>query len=177
MTKTPGGERYSVQKPLIGYVREPAAEYVTSDVALRQRGGKTGFVFKELFINQMQKLNPDFMNQELAEEIIKRLERIPPNIEGNLVAWEYLRGLRTVFVPDESRERNVRFIDTENIDRNELETQLYGNLDAVGIEQVEVAESKRHLKELLTNDRRKTGQLPHGCVTRSHLYRIHRHTD
>ena len=134
MTKTLGGERYSVQKPLIGYVREPSAEYVTSegkkvfinlgwdyvspDEALRLRGGTTGFVFKELFINQMQALNPDFMNLELAEELIKRLERIPPNIEGNLVAWEYIKGLKTVFVPDENRERNVRFIDTENIDRN-----------------------------------------------------------
>jgi len=85
---------------------------------LRLRGGTTGFVFKELFINQMQALNSDFMNQELAEELIKRLERIPPNIEGNLVAWEHLKGLRTIFVPDEKRERNVRFIDTENIDRN-----------------------------------------------------------
>ena len=134
MAKTLGGERYSVQKPLIGYVREPSAEYVTSegkkvfinlgwdyvspDEALRLRGGTTGFVFKELFINQMQALNPDFMNLELAEELIKRLERIPPNIEGNLVAWEYIKGLKTVFVPDENRERNVRFIDTENIDRN-----------------------------------------------------------
>ena len=134
MTKTLGGERYSVQKPLIGYVREPSAEYVTSegkkvfinlgwdyvspDEALRLRGGTTGFVFKELFINQMQALNPDFMNLELAEELIKRLERIPPNIEGNLVAWEYIKGLKTVFVPDENRERNVRFIDTENIARN-----------------------------------------------------------
>ncbi|MEA2075109.1 MAG: HsdR family type I site-specific deoxyribonuclease, partial [Euryarchaeota archaeon] len=134
MTKNLGGERYSVQKPLIGYVREPTAEYVTSegkkvyinlgwdyvspDEALRLRGGTTGFVFKELFINQMQALNPDFMNLELAEELIKRLERIPPNIEGNLVAWEYLKGLRNIFVPDENRERNVRFIDTENIDRN-----------------------------------------------------------
>lgn len=134
MTKTLGGERYSVQKPLIGYVREPSAEYVTSkgkkvfislgwdyvspDEALRLRGGTTGFVFKELFINQMQALNPDFMNQELAEELIKRLERIPPNIEGNLIAWEYIKGLKTVFVPDEKRERNVRFIDTENIARN-----------------------------------------------------------
>ena len=89
MTKTLGGERYSVQKPLIGYVREPSAEYVTSegkkvfinlgwdyvspDEALRLRGGTTGFVFKELFINQMQALNSDFMNQELAEETYFKL--------------------------------------------------------------------------------------------------------
>jgi len=66
----------------------------------------------------MQRLNPEFMDHLLAEELIKRLERISPNIEGNQVAWEYIKGLRTVFVPGEKRERNVRFIDTDRIERN-----------------------------------------------------------
>lgn len=113
-----GGERASIQNPIIKYTTDIGWEYVNPDEALILRGGKTGFVFKELFANQMQSLNPDFMNTELAEELIKRLERIPSTIEGNLVAWEHLKGLRTVFVPNEKRERNVRFIDTENIDRN-----------------------------------------------------------
>lgn len=129
-----GGERYSVQKPIIDYVSEPSAEYSTSggkkiflklgweyippDEALRLRGGKTGIVFKDIFIKQMQRLNPDFMDHLLAEDIIKKLETVPPNIEGNFIAWEYLKGLRTVFVPNEKRERNVRFVDTKNIDRN-----------------------------------------------------------
>jgi len=129
-----GGERYSVQKPIISYVSEPSFEYSTSegkkiflklgweyvspDEALRLRGGKTGFIFKDIFINQMQRLNPDFMDHLLAEEVIKKLETIPPEIEGNFIAWEYLKGLRTVFVPNEKRERNVRFFDVENIDRN-----------------------------------------------------------
>ena len=113
-----GGERGSVQNPVIKYARDIDWEYLSPEEALRLRGGTTGFVFKELFVNQMHALNPEFMNQELAEELIKRLERIPPTIEGNLVAWEYLKGLRTVFVPDENRERNVTFIDTANIARN-----------------------------------------------------------
>ena len=58
------------------------------------------------------------MDHLLAEELIKKLERIPPNIEGNFMAWEYLKGLKTVFVPNDKRERNVTFIDAENIDRN-----------------------------------------------------------
>jgi len=131
---TLGGEKHSVQNPLITYVKEPSAsyvassgeeiflnlgwEYIDSEEALRLRGGKTGFVFRELFVNQMQKLNPGFMDHLLAEELIRQLERLPPTIEGNLVALEYLKGLRTVFVPNEKREHNVRFIDTENIDRN-----------------------------------------------------------
>jgi len=129
-----GGEKHAVQNPLVGYVKEPFAEYMASsgervllnlgwkyvgpDEALRLRGGKTGLVFKELFINQMLKLNLGFMDETLAEELIRRLERIPPNIEGNLVVWEYLKGLKTVFVPNEKRERNVEFIDAENIDAN-----------------------------------------------------------
>jgi len=43
---------------------------------------------------------------------------VPANIEGNFLAWEYLKGLKTAFVPGEKRERNVTFIDTQNIDRN-----------------------------------------------------------
>ena len=39
-----------------------------------------------------------------------------PNIEGNLDAWEYMKGLKTVFVETEKRERNVRLMDFDNVD-------------------------------------------------------------
>ena len=129
-----GGERYSVQKPIINYVKESSAEYVSQDgnkvflklgweyvspdEALRLRGGKTGLVFKEIFINQMQRLNSGFMDHLLAEEVIKKLETVLPNIEGNFTAWKYLKGLGTIFVPGEKRERNIKFLDTEDVDRN-----------------------------------------------------------
>jgi len=113
-----GSEAPAVQKPVIKYATEIGWEYLSPDAALRRRGGKPGFVLREFFINQMQRLNPDFMDHLLAEELIKRLERVPPTIEGNLVAWEYLKGLRTIFVPAENRERNVRFMDAEHVDRN-----------------------------------------------------------
>jgi len=134
MTQYLGGEQSAVQKRLVEYVSEASGEYTTSDgekkvahcgweyvssdEALQLRGGRTGFLFKDLFVDQMQKLNPGFMNKELAAELVKKLERIPPNIEGNLTAWECLKGLRTVFVPDEKRELNVRFIDTDDVDNN-----------------------------------------------------------
>ena len=129
-----GSEQDAVQNPLLDYVQETTAEYTTEDgtrlmfqlgwdyvsseEAMRMKGGKEGLVFREVFINQMQKLNPDFMDNIMAEELIKNLERISPTKEGNLTAWEYLKGLKTVFVPYEKRERNVTFMDTENIDRN-----------------------------------------------------------
>jgi len=131
---TLGGEKHAVQNPLIDYVKEPRAqytasggetvllnlgwEYVDPEEALRLRGGKAKFIFREIFINQMQKLNPGFMDHLLAEELVKQLERLPPTIGGNEVALQYLQGLRTVFVPNEKRERNVRLIDADNIDRN-----------------------------------------------------------
>jgi type I restriction enzyme R subunit len=40
------------------------------------------------------------------------------------------------------------------VDRNELEQQLFANLSACGLRAVEVAQSKRHLQELLASDRR-----------------------
>ena len=113
-----GGERAAVQNPLVKYATEVGWEYISREEALRLRGGETGFVFREIFISRIQELNPDFMDEPLAEELIKRLERIRPSIEGNEIAWKYIKGLQTVFVPAEKRERNVRFIDTENIDRN-----------------------------------------------------------
>ena len=131
---TLGGERKAVQNPLITYVQEARAiyhtnegkerilhlgwNYLTPEEALQLRGGKTGLVLRETFIEQMLDLNPGFMTCELAEELITRIETIPPSIHGNRVAWEYLRGLRTVFVPSENRERNVRFIDTDDLENN-----------------------------------------------------------
>lgn len=115
---TIGGECESVQTPLIKYAQEVGWEYVSPNDALRFRCGEKGLVFKEIFINQMQKLNQPFMDNLLAEELIKKLEHIPADIEGNLIAWEYLKGLRTVFVPNEKRERNTRFIDADHIEKN-----------------------------------------------------------
>src|SRR3989338_1174078 len=40
------------------------------------------------------------------------------------------------------------------VDRNELETQLFGNLESVGVENIHVAGTKEHLRELLRNDTR-----------------------
>jgi type I restriction enzyme R subunit len=129
-----GGEKYSVQNPIINYVKEESAEYISQDgakvflklgwqyvnpdEALRLRGGETGMAFKEVFTSQLQKLNPDFMDFSMAEELVKKIESVPSNIEGNFIAWEYLKGLKTVFVSDEKRERNVKLLDAENLDNN-----------------------------------------------------------
>ncbi|MCK9631132.1 MAG: HsdR family type I site-specific deoxyribonuclease [Methanoregula sp.] len=115
---TLGGERASVQNPFIDYAESVQWEYILKDKATALRGGTTGILFKEIFIDQIIRLNDSFMTRELATELAKRIGRIPPTIEGNLTAWEYLKGIKTIFVPKENRERNVRFIDTDDIDTN-----------------------------------------------------------
>ena len=107
-----GNERASVQNTLIKYACDVGVgwEYVAPDAAERLRGGRTGLIFKEVFANQIKKLNP-FADSFMIDEKAKALERLPARIEGNLQAWEYLRGLKTVFLPKESRERNLIVID------------------------------------------------------------------
>ncbi len=113
-----GSEKGAVQKPLIKYAKEVGWEYVNPEEALIKRGGSTGLVFKDVFRDKITGLNKEFMSSEIAEELIKQIERIPPTIEGNLVMWEYLKGLRNVFVPQDKRERNVTFMDSIDTKKN-----------------------------------------------------------
>jgi len=64
------------------------------------------------------------------------------------------------------------------VDRNELEAQLFGNLEAVGFGHVEVAHTKDHLRRLLKSDRRglivsmihKFDGMPANINTRSNVF-------
>jgi len=112
-----GTERGSVQNPMLQYACEIGWEYIKPEEVERLRGGRTGLLLREIFTTQMLKLNEDFIDNLMIEELIKKIERLPVNIEGNLKAWEYLKGIRTVHVPREKRERNVKLID-ENPKKN-----------------------------------------------------------
>ncbi len=110
-----------VQNPLARYATDVGWEYIEPEEALRLRRGETGLVLHETLVEQLQKLNPLTVNVERAEDIVGRLTRVRPTIEGNLDAWEFLRGLKTVFVPGEDRERNVRLLDPESSSENVLQ--------------------------------------------------------
>ena len=113
-----GSERKAVQEALIKYAEEVGWEYIPPEEALRLRGGEQGLIFREVFREQLAKLNNGFFEPYHADDLINKLEKLSPGIEGNLAAWEYLKGLKTVFVPQEKREKNVRFVDEEDIFRN-----------------------------------------------------------
>ena len=81
-------ERHTVQNPLVRYAEEAGWTYLEPEEALRLRRGETSPILWDVFVEQVQGLNPGRVDHLEAEEIAKRLQRVPPNIEGNLDAWE-----------------------------------------------------------------------------------------
>ena len=108
-----GGESGAVQRPFIKYAVEAGWEYLPPEQAQNLRRGLTSPLLDSVLIDQLQRLNPKTVDNLRAERIRDRLVRVRPNIEGNLVAWEHLKGLKTVFVEGEKRERNVQFLNPE----------------------------------------------------------------
>jgi type I restriction enzyme R subunit len=108
-----GGEQGAVQYPILRYATQVGWKALSPDEGFQQRGGETGLLMREIFLSQAQKLNPGILDRSRAEDIAKRVERVAPRIEGNLEAWEYLRGLKTVFVPTEKRERNICLLSSD----------------------------------------------------------------
>ncbi len=113
-----GGERRTVQEPLIRYAEEAGWEYLPPEEALRLRRGPESPVLHEVLIGQLQRLNPEIVDLGRAEDLVRRLVKVRPFIEGNLEAWEYLTGRKTVYVEEERRERNVQFLDPDHPERN-----------------------------------------------------------
>lgn len=112
-------ERHTVQNPLIRYAIEAGWTYLPPDEALRLRGGDDQPFLREVLIDRLQTLNPNVIDSVVkAEEVINRLLRVPYSIEGNYEVWEYLKGLKTTFVPSERRERNLHLLDIERPDQN-----------------------------------------------------------
>lgn len=114
-----GSERGSVQNPFIRYAEEAGWSYLTPEEALRLRGGEDSPFLRRVLVEQLQRLNPGVVGSVAkAEEVVARLLHVRPNIEGNLEAWEYLKGLKTVFVEAERRERNLKLLHPERPEEN-----------------------------------------------------------
>lgn len=115
-----GTEKRAVQRPFVKYATEAGWTYLSPDDALAFRsGGIMSPVLDSVLVAQLQHLNPGIiLNEAEAAETIRRMVRVRPTIEGNLDAWEYLKGLKTTFVGKERRERNIRLVDEENLEAN-----------------------------------------------------------
>jgi type I restriction enzyme R subunit len=111
-------EGATVQEPLLRYAEEAGWTRINPYDAAAMRCGEGGLLLREVFCQALQRLNPGAIDLHRAEDIARRISQVPPSIEGNFQVWEYLRGLRTVYVPEERRERDLRLLDTVNVDAN-----------------------------------------------------------
>lgn len=111
-------ERSSVQNPMLKYSQEIGWEYVVPTTAVQFRGSDKELYFTGILEEQLLRLNPGVLNQERAKEVIRQLTLIKPTLEGNQEALIWLRGEKSIFVPEENRERNVIIIDFENPGNN-----------------------------------------------------------
>ena len=112
------GERRAVQEPMARYSTDVAWQELSPEEADRLRRGTDGLLLHDVLVKKVQELNPGIVGLREAEELADRLRRVRPNIEGNQVVWEHLRGIRTIYVPEEKRERNVRLVDTAHWSNN-----------------------------------------------------------
>src|SRR5262245_23040067 len=109
-----GSEQAAVQNPFVRYAQQAGWVYLSPDDARRLlKGEDTSPVLDEVLVRQLQLLNPGVVDRARAEDLVGRLVRVRSSIEGNLDAWEFLKGLKTVFVEADGRERNVRFVDPD----------------------------------------------------------------
>ncbi|MEW6107514.1 MAG: type I restriction endonuclease, partial [Bacillota bacterium] len=113
-----GNESGTVQRPFLRYAEEAGWTYLSPEEALNLRRGITSPVLDAVLTQQLQRLNPGVMDAQRAEDTVHRIIRVRPNIDGNLDAWEYLKGLKTVFVEERRRERNLKLLDLDDIGRN-----------------------------------------------------------
>ena len=112
-------ERRTVQNPLLRYAQEVGWTYLPPEETLRLRRGAESPVLHDVMVEQLQRLNPRVIDSPAkAEEVVRRLVRVRPTIEGNLEAWEYLKGLKTVFAEAERREHNLMLLDPVNVEAN-----------------------------------------------------------
>lgn len=108
----------TVQDPMARYSIQVGWQEISQDEAERMRRGKDGLLLYEVFLKQVQNLNPGVVGLREAEQLAERLVRLHPSIRGNLEAWEYLRGNKTVYVGEERRELNVRLVDFDCWENN-----------------------------------------------------------
>ncbi len=78
-------ERDTVQNPFLSYAQEAGWTYLTPEEALRLRGGEDSPFLRPVLVEQLQRLNPGVVTSATkAEEVVERLRRMRPTIEGNL---------------------------------------------------------------------------------------------
>lgn len=111
-------ERSSVQNPMLRYAQQIGWKYINPSEAIKFRGGNAGMYFTDVLRSQLLRLNPGVVDADRASEILRKLNLLRANIEGNRDALSWLKGEQSIFVHEENRELNVRLIDFDNPENN-----------------------------------------------------------
>ncbi len=77
------GERSGVQNRIIEYAKEIGWEYISPDDAIRLRGGETGIILREVFKNEIVRLNPDIDPADI-DSLIKNIETVTPDLSPDI---------------------------------------------------------------------------------------------
>ncbi len=113
-------EKEDVQLKIAEYLRDLDWEIIYPEDALKKYRNDN---IEEPFLlpilrKKLLELNKGILNEKNLDDLIRRLKLIRPSIKGNEEFLKYLRGLKTVWVESEKRERNVKLIDFEHPERN-----------------------------------------------------------
>ena len=111
-------ERSAVQNPMLEYADKIGWKSVSRSEAMQMRRGETGRYFADVLKAQLMKLNGGILDESRCQEILRQLNLLRPTLEGNQDALSWLRGERSIFVPEENRYRNVTLIDYDAPDNN-----------------------------------------------------------
>jgi type I restriction enzyme R subunit len=124
-------EYNAVQKPTLTYLAQEKAQYGEESYLLgyeiitknqkdklnQLRTTERDAILKKIFFEKVKELNP-FLSDSEVEKLYNELNQLSANILGNETAWEYLKGLGSIYIEAEKRHRNVKLIDRENIENN-----------------------------------------------------------
>jgi type I restriction enzyme R subunit len=111
-------ELVSVQLPFVRHAATVGWAIVPPEVSLGKRGGAAGLFHYAELEAALLLLNPGVVTPDNVQSIIQELDAIPGTIQGNYEILEWLRGARSIAVPNEKRRRNVTLIDFSNPDSN-----------------------------------------------------------
>lgn len=111
-------ELSTVQIPLVRHAEAVGWDLIHKDASIAKRRGVEGLFHYPELEAALLRLNPGVVTSENVQSVIQELEAISPTMQGNREMLDWLRGARTIAVPEEKRRRNVSLIDFEDIARN-----------------------------------------------------------
>ena len=113
-------EKADVQEKITEYLRNLDWEIIYPEDALRKYRNNdiTEPFLLPILRQKLMELNKGILDEKSLDELLRRLRNLQPSLKGNKEFLQYLRGLKTVYVKSEKRERNVKLIDFENPENN-----------------------------------------------------------